>query len=162
MNVWRPQIYWTVMTPMKKLTLKLSNPCSGEGEGEGVRVGAAHGSHHLWLWSQPHQDAQSWSWCDVQWVCLSSSMHSLALRSLSSCGNPSWLQNLSGSNASGCEWGCPGPLASRCHLVMAWVISHQPSCKLNVLVLSWKCLPTQLMALNNINMASYALPRLSP
>ena len=132
------------------------------GEGEGVRVGAAHRSCHICLWSWPHCGTRSWSRHDIQWVCLGSSTHLLVLCSLSSYESPSWLQNLNGSNAGRCEWGCPGPLASTCHLVMAWAINHQPSHRLNALVLSLACLPTQLMAPDRVNMVSCASHKQSP
>ena len=60
------------------------------------------------------------------------------------------------------EHGCPGPLGSMCLLVMAWATNHQPSPRLTGLVLSWTFLPTQLMAPNNVNMASHTLPKVSP
>ena len=66
-------------------------------------------SHCLWLQFQLQCGTWSQLWCDVWRVCLGSSMHSLALWSLSSCGGPSWLQNLYGSNAGRHEWGWPGP-----------------------------------------------------
>ena len=125
--------------------LSLSNPLSSEGEG--VRVSSAHSSHCIWLQSWQHCDTQSWSWCYIWWVCLGSSTHLSVLWSLSSCWGPSWLQNLNGSNAGRCERGCPGPLVSTHHSVMAWAINHWPSHRFNALALSWACLPTQLMAL---------------
>ena len=59
--------------------LLFSNPWSDEGEG--VRVGATHGSHCLWPWSWLCCDLQSQSccnaqsWCNTQQVCLGSSIH---------------------------------------------------------------------------------------
>ena len=109
-----------------------------------------------------HCEAWSRSWCHIQQVCLGSSMHSLALWSLSSCGDPSWLWNLNGGNAGRCEWGCPGPLAATHHLVMAWAINCWPSHGPNALVLSWACLSTQLGAPHSVTTASHASPNLNP
>ena len=138
--------------------MSLFNLQSSEGEDEG----AAHGSCCLWPWSQPCHDAWLQSWCNIQQECLGSSMPLLVLWTLSSCGDPSWLWKLNGSDAGGCEWGCPGPLALMHHSVMALAINCQPSHRLNMLALSWACLPTQLMAPNSVNMASCASPRLIP
>ena len=74
----------------------------------------------------------------------------------------SWPQKLYGGSARGHVWGCPGPLVSTHCLVMAWVIIHWPSWRDTALALSWACLPTQLMALDSMNVALHALPRLSP
>ena len=55
-----------------------------------------------------------------------------------------------------------GPLGSMCPSVMAWAISHWPPPRLASLALSWAGLPTQVMAPDNVNVASRTLPRLSP
>ena len=115
--------------------LSLLNPWSGEGEG--VRVSAAHGSHHIWPQSQLHCGTCLWSWCDIQWVCLGSSTHLSVFWSPSSCRGPSWLQSLHDSIAGRWEQGHPDPLALAHHSVMACTINCQPSCKLNALALSW-------------------------
>ena len=72
------------------------------------------------------------------------------------------LWKLNGGNVGRCEWGCPGPLASMHHLVIASVINCKPSYKLTTLALSWACLQTQLMAPDSVNVASHASPKLSP
>ena len=48
------------------------------------------------------------------------------------------------------------------HSVMVWTINCQPSPRVSWLVLSWSCLPTQLMAPDSVNMVSHASPKLSP
>ena len=55
-----------------------------------------------------------------------------------------------------------GPLGLMHNSVMAWVINHQPSPRLTGFAMSWSCLPTQPMAPDSVNVASHALPKLSP
>ena len=61
------------------------------------------------------------------------------------------------------EWneGDQGPLGSRYSLVMAWAINCQPSPRLTGLALSLACLPTQLMAPDNVIVVSHTLTNLS-
>ena len=147
---------------MRKLTLNFSNSWT-----HGLVKVKVLGSEQpkgliTFGWSQPHCYAQPHSWCDTCWVCLGSSPCSSMLRSLPFCWGLSWLQKLNDGNTGWCEQGCPGPLAFMHCSVMAWVINCQPSHRLITLVLSWACLPLQLMAPNSVNMASHASPKLSP
>ena len=140
--------------------LSLLNPSSSEGEGD--RVGAAHRSYHIWSQPQPHCGTHPESWCEVWQVHPGSSMQLLVLGSLSSCRGPSWSSNLNGKRVGRWVQGHLGPLASACHLVIACAITCWPSHRLNALVLSQACFPTQLMPLDRVNVVSCALLKLSP
>ena len=96
--------------------LLLLNPQSGEGEGGWGGISLS--SFLCWLQSQPLCGLQDDGWC----LKLASSRQSFRGES------PGWW-NLNGCRVNGCEHGCPGPITSIQCYVMAWVIVHQPSCK---------------------------------
>ena len=140
--------------------LSNSNPWSDESKGNWG--GAAHNSHCLWPQSQPHCGAQHHFWCTGQEPSLGTSHHSATTRKFAGCGDNSWLQTLNGVETDRMEQGWPGPLGLMCPSVMVWVINHWPSPRLTGLVLSWACLPTQLMAPDSVNAVSHTSPDLSP
>ena len=140
--------------------LSLLNPWSDESKGDWQ--GATCNSHCLWPWSWPHCGPWPHSWCTGQGSSLGTSHHSAAARQLAGHGDKSCLQKLNCVDAGGMEWGWPGPLGLMCPPVMAWVINCWPLLQLTGLALSWACLPTQPMAPNNVNVASWASPKLSP
>ena len=102
------------------------------------------------------------SWCTGCWPSLGTSHHSAAAGRFAVCRNKSWLWKLNGVDAGGMEQGWSCLLASVCTLVLAWVINCQLLPRLTGLMLSWACLPTQLMAPDNVNVASHTSSRLNP
>ena len=62
------------------------------------------------------------------------------------------------------EWacGCPGPLASIQHLVIAWAITCQTSCMVKGLAAKCANLPTQVPTHVSVNVASLTSPKLRP
>ena len=158
-DAWSPLIYQTLMTPRRKLTL---NFCPSQthslvkvsgSEQPKVLITAGHGPSLVVMYSLIHGATPNE---------YASAPPSICLHSGASHGGLSLLEKLNGGNVGRWEWGCPGPLASMHHLVMAWVINCWSSHKLTTLVLSWAYLPTQLMAPDSMNMASHASPKLSP
>ena len=143
-DTWSPQINCTLMTLRRKLTLNFHHSQTHSP----VKVSGLDQPKSCchWLWSCLHCDVWSHSWWNTQWVHFSTSQHSSVLWCCSSHGSLSWLQKLNDGDAGGCKGGCPGPLPSMCHLLMAWVISCQSSHNLTLLTLSWACLLTQIMA----------------
>ena len=127
----------------------------GSSEGEGNQGGAAHCCHCLWPLSWPLCLAGLGSHPGV-------SHHSTAIGNFGKCGGQSGLMKLNFSNTDRMVQGHPGPLGSMCHLVMAWEINHRPSPRFTGLALSRLCLPTQLIAPDNVHAASWALPKLNP
>ena len=129
--------------------LLLLNPWSGEGEGGWGCVGP-------WF-----LQCQSWSWplCGLQgngwWSKLASPECSFQRES------PEWW-DLNGWGVNGWECGHPGPLATIWHSVMAWAITHQPSCMVKGLAERYANLSTQVLAPVRVNMASLASPKLRP
>ena len=98
LNARNLQIYWILMTLMRKLTPNFghSQTC------DLVRVmggGLAHGSCHPWPQSQPFCNAWPHSWYDGLGSCLGTSHHSAAVGSLAAHGDWSWLWQLHGGNA---------------------------------------------------------------
>ena len=140
--------------------LSLWNPWSDESKGK--QGGATLNSHCLWPQSWSCCSAQPCSWCTGWGPRLVTSHCSAAAGRLADHGDESWLQKLNGFDAGGMEWGWPGPLGSMCPSVLAWMINYQPLPRLTGLALSWACLPTQLMVPDKVNVASHALPKLSP
>ena len=133
--------------------LSLLYPWSGESEGNWS--GNTHNSHCPQPWSEPCCGAWPHSWCTGQHWGLGTSHHSASAGRFAVCRDKTWLWKLNGVDAGGMEWGWPGPLGSMCPSVMTWGINCQPSPRLTGLVLSWACLPTQLMPPDNIDMVSH-------
>ena len=93
---------------------------------------------------------------------LGTSHHSAIVGSLAAHGYWSSLWKLNGGDAGTMVQGHLGPLGLMYHLVMAWAINCWPSPRLTGLVLSCACLPTQLVAPNNMNVVFHTSPKLSP
>ena len=129
---------------VNKELLLLSNPWSGEGEGD-------WGSsfviiHNPCLVMACGERANGQSQCLIYF----------------SQGDSSPWENLNGWGVVGWECRCPGPLAPIWHLVMAWAITHWPSHMGKGSVAMCADLPTHVPGTVSINAVSLTSPKLRP
>ena len=162
MDAWILLTSQTLRTLMMKLML-----CSYHSQIHGLTRARATGVEPpitpvvFWPLFWPLCGAQCHSCCPCQDPSWGTSHHSAVTRRLADHGDKSWLQKLNGIDASGMEWGWPGPLGSKFPSMMAWMINHLPSPRLMGLALRCACLPTHTMIPDNVSIVSLASPKLS-
>ena len=129
--------------------LLLLNPWSGEGEG-------GWGGISLWsLWCQ----SQSWPLCSLQGDGWWSKLASLGWSFWGE--SPGWW-NVNSWGVNGWECGCPGPLTSIWHSVMALAIAHWPSCIVKGSAARYAGLLPQVPTPVSVNVVSLTLLKVRP